>query len=259
MLIPDRESGGAMQELVTDVRKERQRRGPRPTATPDEEEARDDDARVTGAISAGDVGAFESVYDRYAPQAFGLALRISRSRQIAEESVQDAFLSLWNRPGSYRPGRGSLLAYLLRIVHNKTVDAVRHEESLRRRTLAAENVQEDMDDGGLTELAWEALRRHRVRATLQLLSDVQRESLELAYFGGLTMSEVAGTLGIPLGTAKTRIRDGMIRLRSLLSSDCWGDTWEAPSELPRPQVSDMERRHSGGSPPIGLPLGRPGD
>jgi RNA polymerase sigma-70 factor (ECF subfamily) len=183
---------------------------------------------VTGAISAGDVAAFQSVYDRYAPQAYGLALRISRSRQIAEESVQDAFLSLWNRPGSYRPGKGSLLAYLLRIVHNKTVDAVRHEESLRRRTLAADDVREEMDDGDLTELAWEALRRQRVRATLQHLSDVQRESLELAYFGGLTMSEVADTLGIPLGTAKTRIRDGMIRLRSLLSPDCRGDVWETP-------------------------------
>ena len=99
---------------------------------------------------------------------------------------------LWNRPGSYRPGRGSLVAYLLRIVHNKTVDAVRHEESLRRSTPAADDMHEEMDDGGLTDLAWEALRRHKVRATLQLLSDVQREALELAYFGGLTMSEVAG-------------------------------------------------------------------
>jgi RNA polymerase sigma-70 factor (ECF subfamily) len=217
-----------MQELVMDVGKERQRRGAHPKAALGKQETREDDAQVTGAISAGDVGAFQSVYDRYAPQAYGLALRISRSRQIAEESVQDAFLSLWNRPGSYRPGKGSLLAYLLRIVHNKTVDAVRHEESLRRRTLAADDVREEMDDGDLTELAWEALRRQRVRATLQHLSDVQRESLELAYFGGLTMSEVADTLGIPLGTAKTRIRDGMIRLRSLLSPDCRGDVWETP-------------------------------
>jgi RNA polymerase sigma-70 factor (ECF subfamily) len=187
-----------MQELVMDVGKERQRRGAHPKAALGKQETREDDAQVTGAISAGDVGAFQSVYDRYAPQAYGLALRISRSRQIAEESVQDAFLSLWNRPGSYRPGKGSLLAYLLRIVHNKTVDAVRHEESLRRRTLAADDVREEMDDGDLTELAWEGLR-HKVRATLQLLSDVQREALELAYFGGLTRSEVADTLGIPSG------------------------------------------------------------
>jgi RNA polymerase sigma-70 factor, ECF subfamily len=232
-----------MQELVMDRRKEPQRRGAHPNAARGKHETRrvgvgsgtgaenqpsgGDDAEVTGAIWSGDVGAFESVYERYASQAYGLALRISRSRQIAEESVQDAFLSLWNRPGSYRPGRGSLLAYLLRIVHNKTVDAVRHEESLRRRTLAADGVREELDDGGLTELAWQALRRRKVRATLQLLSDVQREALELAYFGGLTMSEVADTLGIPLGTAKTRIRDGMIRLRSLLSPDCHADTWES--------------------------------
>jgi len=204
-----------MQELVEDIRT-----AERFTAT----SSGDDDAQLIEAIAAGDAGAFQSLYDRYAPQAYGLALQVSRSRQIAEESVQEAFLSLWHQPWSYRPGKGSLPAYLLRIVHNKAVDAIRHEEALRRRTLAVVDVQEEMDDEGLTELAWMAVRRQEVRATLQLLSEVQREALELAYFGGLTGSEVAGRLGIPLGTAKTRIRDGMIRLRSLLPPACLADT-----------------------------------
>jgi len=103
---------------------------------------------------------------------------------------------------------------------------VEQDRAIASRELVG--VREEMDDEDLTELAWEALRRQKVQATLQHLSDVQREALELAYSGVLTMSEVADTLGIPVGTAKTRIRDGMIRLRSLLSPDCRGDTWETP-------------------------------
>jgi RNA polymerase sigma-70 factor (ECF subfamily) len=175
------------------------------------------DARLLQAMARGDVRAFESLYDRYAPQAYGLALRVSRSRQIAEESVQDAFLSIWQRAESFRPEKGTLSAYLLRIVHNRVVSAIRSEQAKRKRDVSMASLQEQTDDDALVDLAWAAVRRQHVRGTLELLSGAQREALELAYFGGLTHAEVADRLGIPLGTVKTRIRDGMIRLRSLLS------------------------------------------
>ena len=184
--------------------------------------ARDADARLIEAVAAGDADAFAALYDRYAPQAYGLALRVSRDRRIAEESVRDAFLTLWRRPGAYRPARGSLQAYVLQIVHNKAVDTIRHEEGIRRRALAAraQDPPEAMDDDALTEMAWQAVRRQQVRAGLRRLSRLQREALELAYFEGLSYAQVADALGIPLGTAKTRIRDGILRLRGLLSPEC---------------------------------------
>jgi RNA polymerase sigma-70 factor, ECF subfamily len=225
----------AMQRLAEDVRTAGRSGADVPGAGPP------DDAQLMEAIAEGDIRAFETLYDRYSAQAYGLALRVSRSRQIAEESVQEAFLSLWNRPWSYRPGSGSVTAYLLRIVHNRAVDAVRHEEALRRRALAAEHVRQEMDDGDLTELAWTAVRRKEVRASLQLLSDLQREALELAYFGGLSIPEVARTLGIPLGTAKTRVRDGMIRLRSLLSPACVANTEDlrgSPATAHKPSLCE---------------------
>ena len=179
---------------------------------------RTEDLALTEAVAGGDTVAFKALYDRHAAQAYGLALKVSRSRQIAEEATQDAFVSLWQRPSSYRPDKGTLSAYLLRMVHNKAVDAIRREESVRRRehvgmALADEPVQDE-----LAEQAWVATRREHVRATLGLLTPAHREALELTYFGGMTCTEVSEHLAIPLGTAKTRIRDGMIRLRKLLEA-----------------------------------------
>jgi RNA polymerase sigma-70 factor (ECF subfamily) len=171
-------------------------------------------------VGAKDAAAFELFYDRHGGAAYSLAYRIVGDRQAAEDVVQEAFLSIWRCPSSYRPERGRVGSYLFGVVHNKAVDAIRHEESLRRREQAFGGVDEEV--GGPDEVvegAWMALRGRQVREAVSRLSSVQREAIELAYFEGLTCNEVAAKLGIPLGTAKTRLRDGMIRLRNVLRSE----------------------------------------
>jgi RNA polymerase sigma-70 factor, ECF subfamily len=179
----------------------------------------DEDAELLAGISGGSRAAFESLYDRYAGAAFGVAKRVCGDPSLAEDVVQEAFLSIWRRPASYRPERGRVASYLFGVVHNKAVDTVRHEESLRRREQAAGVVEDEGGVDDVVESALLALRRDQVRRALGPLSPLQRQAIELAYFDGLTGSEVAAKLGIPLGTAKTRLRDGMIHLRRVLGSE----------------------------------------
>lgn len=177
-----------------------------------------DDAELMVAIGRGSHGAFSALYDRYAPAAFGMAQKICRDKAMAEDVVQEAFLSVWRRPGLYSEKRGSVLTYLLGAVHHKAVDAIRHEESVKRREEAVAGTEEDAAGDDVAEAAWLSLKRSKVHQALQELSPVQREALELAYLNGLTYNEVAERLKIPLGTAKTRMRDGMIRLRTVLAA-----------------------------------------
>jgi RNA polymerase sigma-70 factor (ECF subfamily) len=175
------------------------------------------DAHLISGIANGDQRCLAKLYDRYGGAAMGLAWKVCGNRTIAEDVVQEAFLSIWQRPGGFDSRRGTAEAFLLGIVHHKAVDAVRRESSVRRREerVAADPLESTEND--VMEAAWLAMRRRDVRNALKQLSGVQREALELAYLHGLTYSEVAVRLGIPLGTAKTRIRDGMIKLRALLS------------------------------------------
>ena len=179
----------------------------------------DEDAELVRRVAGGDRAAFERLYDRYAVAAFGIARRVCGDSTLAEDVVQEAFLSIWRRPSSYRPDRGRVGSYLFGVVHNKAVDAIRHEESLRRREAAFGGVDDDVGPDEVVEEAWTAVRGQQVREAVHRLSSVQREAIELAYFDGLTCTEVAAKLGIPLGTAKTRLRDGMIRLRNLLRTE----------------------------------------
>jgi RNA polymerase sigma-70 factor (ECF subfamily) len=176
----------------------------------------DDDRSLLRKVAEGDQAALADLYDRHSAAAFGLAVKICNNRALAEDVVQEAFVSIWQRARRFDPDRGSVSAYLMAAVHNKAVDAVRHEESLRRREEGVSGLPVESGEDDVVEAAWLSVRRTEVRSAVSRLSPVQREALELAYFGGLTYGEVADKLGIPLGTAKTRLRDGLIHLRGLL-------------------------------------------
>jgi RNA polymerase sigma-70 factor (ECF subfamily) len=187
------------------------------------------DAEVMRRIRAGDRSAVDDLYERFRRPAFSLARRILGDDVLAEDVLQEVFLSVWRDPSAFDRNRGSVASWLLAVVHHKAVDAVRREESQRRRqTLAEEDLaltapvaSRDVDDE-----AWSRVVAQRVRTALGALSSSQREALTLAYYGGYTQREVAALTGTPLGTVKTRMLAGMRRLREELGTD-------VPAEEPR--------------------------
>ncbi len=171
------------------------------------------------ACARGDERAFESLYDAISGSVFGLALRIVRDRAMAEEVAQEALVEVWRLAARFRPDRGSARSWILTIAHRRAVDRVRSEQAHTDRLLAhgehLGSTHEEPDH--VVEVAYGAWEAERVRAGLEMLTKRQREALDLTYFKGYTNKELAEALGIPLGTAKARIRDGLIKLR---------DAWE---------------------------------
>ncbi len=161
----------------------------------------------------GDRAAFAGVYDATAARVHGLVLRVVRDRAQAEEVTQEVFLEVWRTASRYDPARGSAFAWVLTIAHGRAVDRVRSAEAANRRDVTYHQRNQTIDHDATADAAHASLEARRVRAALADLTDVQREAIELAYFGGYTHTEVAALLDLPLGTAKTRIRDGLIRLR----------------------------------------------
>ena len=164
----------------------------------------------------GDEAAFARLYDATCSRIFGLAVRVVRDRAQAEEVAQEAFLEIWRTSGRFDPARGSPLGWLLTIAHRKAVDRVRSAEAASRRDTTYQLQNQAVDHDATAEAATASLEARRVRGALASLTPVQREALELAYFGGYTHTEVARMLDLPVGTAKTRIRDGLIRLRDTM-------------------------------------------
>ena len=164
----------------------------------------------------GDQGAFSQLYDAVSSRVFGLVVRVVRDPAQAEEVTQEAFLEIWRTAGRYDPDRGSPLGWLLTIAHRKAVDRVRSAEASTRRDASYHQQNQPVAHDATAEAAHASLEARRVRTALGSLTSVQREALELAYFGGYTHTEVAGMLDLPVGTAKTRIRDGLIRLRDTM-------------------------------------------
>ena len=168
------------------------------------------------ACGRGDQAAFARLYDATSSRVVGLAVRVVRDPAQAEEVAQEAFLEIWKTSGRFDPAKGSPLAWLLTIVHRKAVDRVRSAEASTRRDTTYHQRNQPVEHDSTAETATASLEARRVRQALASLTPVQREALELAYFGGYTHTEGATMLDLPVGTAKTRIRDGLIRLRDTM-------------------------------------------
>ncbi|MGH3362456.1 MAG: ECF RNA polymerase sigma factor SigK [Nocardioides sp.] len=164
----------------------------------------------------GDETAFAELYDAMAARVYGLAVRVVRDPAQAEEVTQESFLEIWRSSGRFDPDRGSAVGWLLTIVHRKAVDRVRSAEASSRRDTTYHQQDNPVAHDATAEAAQASLEARRVRSALAALTAVQREAIELAYFGGYTHTEVASMLDLPVGTAKTRIRDGLIRLRDTM-------------------------------------------
>jgi len=181
-----------------------------------------DEALVALTARADEV-AFATLYDRFGRAAYGLALRIVRDERLAEDAVQDAFLGVWRGASRFFPEHGKASSWILMLVHRRAVDLVRREQ--RRRT----DPLPDGDFGGEEDSAADSallgLERERLRAALAALPDPQRETLELAYYGGFTQSELAERLGEPLGTIKSRMFAGLGHLRELLDNPSERPSW----------------------------------
>ena len=143
-------------------------------------------------------------------------MRVVRDPAQAEEVTQEAYLEIWRTAARFDPERGSPLSWLMTIVHRKAVDRVRSAEASSRRDTSYHQQNQPVAHDATAEAAHASLEARRVRGALSSLTTVQREAVELAYFGGYTHTEVASLLGLPVGTAKTRIRDGLIRLRDAM-------------------------------------------
>jgi RNA polymerase sigma-70 factor (ECF subfamily) len=174
------------------------------------------DREAMDRLASGDVGALDGLYERYGAMAFSIAYRITGDRTAAEDVVQEAFLGAWRNAARYVGARGSVRTWLLSIVHHRAIDAV------RRRRLTLELPEADAPLPAVLTLpdTWaeveRGLDRDTVLTALASISDVQREAIELAYFSGLTQTEIAERIGVPLGTVKGRLRLGLAGLRAAL-------------------------------------------
>jgi RNA polymerase sigma-70 factor (ECF subfamily) len=183
----------------------------------------EDDERLVARLVAGDVAALDTLYDRYSGAVFALTVRIVGDRPVAEELLQETFLRAWQRAGTYRGSRGRFAAWLLGIAHNLAIDELRRRrrrpQSVGEREDAEREVAELPDPGpDVADEAWAHLRRAQIEEALGQLPAPQRVAIELAYFEGLSQAEIAGRLGEPLGTVKTRIRLGLRKLREIVAA-----------------------------------------
>jgi RNA polymerase sigma factor (sigma-70 family) len=172
-------------------------------------------------LVAGDERALSECYDQYVSFVYGLALRVIGDVRAAEDVAQDVFLNLWEHPEAFDPDRGALRTWLGTLAHRRAVDYVRREEARRRRAVREAAQRTCTPD--VEEMAFALVAAERVRAALVTLPEEQREAIELAYFGGKTYREVGVALGIPEGTAKSRLRLGLRRIADVLESNHPGE------------------------------------
>ncbi|MFL1378211.1 MULTISPECIES: ECF RNA polymerase sigma factor SigK [unclassified Nocardiopsis] len=191
--------------------------GPEPGAVPEPEHSLAD---LLGRVARGDEDAFGEVYDRVVPSVYGLVRRVLRDPAQSEEVTQEVMVEVWRTACRYDGRRGTPRAWLMTLAHRRAVDRVRSEQVGADREARAAAAEADRPFDEVAEEVTDRLERERVRRCLDTLTELQKQSVRLAYYGGYTYREVARLLSTPLGTIKTRMRDGLIRLR-----DCLGVEW----------------------------------
>ena len=181
---------------------------------------------LVALVARGDEDALAELYDRVSRVAYGLALRVLRDERHAEDAVQEAFLQVWRSAATFRAERAKASTWILTLVHRRAVDLVRREERRQADLLTDDTAAAAQAPEQTEEAAWLRFERERVQTALKQLPDVQREALELAYYGGFSQSELADRLGLPLGTIKSRMFAGLARLRELLDDSEQERSWK---------------------------------
>ncbi|WP_328997944.1 sigma-70 family RNA polymerase sigma factor [Kribbella sp. NBC_00709] len=176
------------------------------------------DGDLLAMTAGGDTAAFSALYDRISPSVFGLVRRILRNPAQSEEVTQEVMIDIWRTANRYDPARGSAQSWILTIAHRRAVDRVRSEQASadRLERVGARSAEVDFDQ--VADTVTTRLETEQVRRCLDRLTDLQRESINLAYYNGYTYPEVAQRLGAKLPTIKARMRDGLIRLRDCLGT-----------------------------------------
>ncbi|MFJ3666167.1 sigma-70 family RNA polymerase sigma factor [Streptomyces sp. NPDC090106] len=186
--------------------------GRNPASEPDLEE-------LVGRVALGDEDAFASVYDAVAGSVLGVVRAVLRDQAQSEEVAQEVLVEVWRTAPRYRSDRGTVVNWILTLAHRRAVDRVRSVEAAAARDHKAALLERTPEFDEVTEQVEARLEREQVRRCLRTLTEIQRQAVTLAYYRGLTYRQVAEALSLPLGTVKTRLRDGLIRLR-----DCLGVT-----------------------------------
>ena len=191
---------------------------PRPAAevTPASPPGGDPLEGLLGLVAGGDEPAFAELYHWVAPAVFGLVTKVVRNPAQAEEVTQEVFVELWRTAPRFDPARGTARSWIMTCAHRRAVDRVRSAERAARRDDLAGRRDQGRPYDEVVEQVETSLERERVRRGLDVLTDLQREAVVLAYYGGYTHREIAELLGVPSGTVKTRLRDGLMRLRDHL-------------------------------------------
>jgi len=167
-------------------------------------------------VATGDREAFAQLYDRTAPRVFGLVKRLLWDHSQSEEVTQEVFLEIWQTATRYDTSKGGAIAWMLTMTHRRAVDRVRASQASRNRDTRIGIRDFPTDFDSVAESVEVRIESERVKEAMMRLTELQRQAVELAYFGGYSHSEVAAMLSVPIGTVKTRLRDGMIRLRDEL-------------------------------------------
>ena len=196
-----------MLKLVTRDAEQSQEPGPVSTSTPDS---------LLALVAQGDQAAFAKLYDQMAPRVLGLVRRLLRDHAQSEEVTQEIFLEIWQNAPRFDSSKGTAVTWIMTMTHRRAVDRVRSAQSSRDRDTKIGIRDYDADYDNVSETVQTRIEHERVEKAMQRLTELQRQAVSLAYYGGYSHSEVAKLLSVPIGTVKTRLRDGMIRLRDEL-------------------------------------------